>query len=136
MRNKSYNFVWSILDSRDLNKIKKDFSYHDLTDEEKEELAAILWSEYDYDYCVLSENVMHNKITSSLFSTLIIGTTDKKIELADILRDSIVDYFSKKSSELIEEVTQDYIDDYYHSAGFVKRRFADNGEIYWSKQYG
>lgn len=134
MRNNSYNYAYQIVCDRDWKQIQE-LSYNVLTDDEKSELAAKLWSEDDCDFSALSENIMLNKITKSLFSTLIIGTTDTKIELADVLRDGLIDYYSTKSSELIDRAIIDYIDEDYTSKGFVKRSFADNGETYWSKQY-
>jgi len=104
-------------------------SIHTLTDSELSHLASLFWDEECRDPYPLSENF---KVSDLIMNLLQVGDTDSKLDLTDIIRESIVDTYYSRMDQLISERVIYLKQDEMRENGFYPKTDTENGEIYWS----
>lgn len=112
---------------------RHDFTISQLSDLELSDCVMHLFEADDRALDALLQN--HNQVTKCMMSTLRLNTTDEKLELANTLRDTLIDYYSDQLSTLLDERICEFRIEHFTSRGFSSRRHADNGETYWSRQH-
>lgn len=112
---------------------RHDFTVSQLSDVELGDCVMHLFEADDRALDALCQN--HGQVAKCLMSTLRHNTTDEKLELANTLRDTLIDYYSESLSQLLDERICQFRIEYFTERGFASRRHADNGEHYWSRQH-
>lgn len=125
-----------ILDHKDkILSARFDFGVNDLSSVELSECVNHYFIMDDCDLYSLTENKRIYEIEKCLRNNLRFNTLDEKIELANTLRDCMIEYYKDNLKSLIDERITDFRIDYFSAQGFVSHKYAENGETYWSKQH-
>lgn len=109
--------------------------WNDISLHDKEALAAMFIEYDDRDLLSIYENQNYDDIVSSLLNMMKKDDAESKEDFTDCLRNNIVKFYEKHMMKLIEEATIEYETNDRISSGLVQRKYADNGETYWSRSW-